>query len=168
MLQGRGGAQCQGFTLELMRASALQMPVQDKGKYQNHPKPPAIMAWCNQGPHPERGKGDLEVSFSSTECLRVPGKMGMRPGTRKEPQVREGSSSGLRRPHGPPLLSPNNPPTDTVLPFLPFMNTAGQSGETMGSLSTPLLSELSSLNLLLTWHPAFLFLPLLPVLPLCF
>ena len=62
----------------------------------------------------------------------------------------------------------SNPPTDVPPSFPPFHGTQqDRAGETMGSLgetmSTPLGSELSSLNLLLTWLPASLFLPLLPV-----
>lgn len=58
-------------------------------------------------------------------------------------------------------LVQSNTPTDVPPSFPPFHGTQQvRAGETM---STPLGSELSSLNLLLTWLPASLFLPLLPV-----
>lgn len=84
---GQRGAQCQGF-IRANEGSALQMPVQDTGKYQNHPQPlhhglvlSSLLpfSWGGTRSHTlGRGKGDLEVS---SQVQRVPwcqGKMGMR------------------------------------------------------------------------------------------
>ena len=81
VLQGRGGHSAKGF-IRANEGSALQMPVQDTGKYQNHPQPLhhglVLSSLLPRGHTLGRGKGDLEVS---SQVQRVPwcqGKMGMR------------------------------------------------------------------------------------------
>lgn len=153
--------------------SALRMPVQDTGKYQNCLQPP-ITAWVfssllpllgrNQGPYLGRGKGDLE---ESSQVQRVPwcqGKVEMRGMNQK---TASGWGRGLTwaaegftvhcsaQKNCQQKFAPSFPPVHGI--------TAGQGWRDHGHFSTTLGLELSSLNPLLTWRPTSLFLPLLPV-----
>ena len=162
VLQGRGGHSAKA-SLELMRVQPFrcQCKIQESTKTT---RSPPIMAWCNQGPHPRKRKRRFRSVFSSTESAEVSGEDGDEgPEPEKSLRVREGSYLGSESSTVHRSVQ-NNPPTDTRS-FLSSLswNTAGQSWGDHGILSTPLGSELSSLNLLLTWHLAFLFLPLLPV-----
>lgn len=94
------------------------MPVQDTGKYQNHPQPPSWPGATEATPSEEE-KGRFRSVFSSTESAgaREDGDEGL---NQKEPQGEGGVSSGLEGP-GPPAQSETTHQQTLGPSFPPFM-----------------------------------------------